>query len=620
MDSSAPSVHPQQALAVYAEPLVVGSRVVVFGDSSLGLGARLLELGARSVQLVDPDPARARAEADRVPRGVGVHVYDDFDADGRGFDLGIVIDLGAFDDPASVVRRVRRGAGENGVALFAAKSAEVAQPRGYRAFDYYDLFDLVAPEFESVRMVAQLPFHGVSLVELGEEDESPAVNVDMQLAESGRVPEAFVVVASQHGARVAPYAIVQLPPPVQAIESVDSDALAQAELRSELLASQLDDLRARMEEGARAADELPALEDTLRARTARVAELERALAARGRDVADLSNEVEEMRAAAEAGRIAASQVEDLALRADRAERRAASLEEDLKVRVDRAEQRAVVMLEELTLRADRAERRAAALEGELASILQELAGSGDAHALELARVEEGLRERAQALRLLESEVALRDQIVRELVGRLEENQDTSPQGFPPPEPSYASEAPPAVDRAEVNAALERARAAEEAGARLGAQLDALALDLARREGESQASAWKVTELERQLVLVQEELSQAVTQRPRNDETEATSPQAASPQADESDETELTDDQLAEALTRALDEADSLRTALAQEHEVRKRLESGEELSRARVEIERQAVLLEQLARDTSRPITDSGEFFASSPKAHEDSR
>src|ERR1019366_3544736 len=383
MDSNAPSVHPQQALAVYAESLVAGARVAVFGDASLGLGSRLVELGARSVQVWDPEPSRARTEADQSPRGVSVHPYAESESDTRGFDLALVIDLGQFADPAAVLRRVRRVVGIDGVAMIAARSAEVAQPEGSRAFDYYDLFDLVAPEFESVRMVAQLPFHGIALVELGEEDESPAVNVDPRLAESGRGPEAFVVVASQRGARLEPYSIVQLPSDTRGHvvnDAADLEALARAELRAELLASQLDDLRARMAEGERAADETSILEETLRVRSARVAELEKALAARGRDLADLSSEVEEMRAAAEAGRIAAAQVEEVALRADRAERRVASLESALN------------------------------------SLSQEVARSGDVHSVELARVEEGLRERAQALRLLEGELARREQIVRDLVG------------------------------------------------------------------------------------------------------------------------------------------------------------------------------------------------------------
>ena len=47
MDSNATGVHPQHALAVYAESLAAGARVAVFGDSSLGLAAKLAELGVK---------------------------------------------------------------------------------------------------------------------------------------------------------------------------------------------------------------------------------------------------------------------------------------------------------------------------------------------------------------------------------------------------------------------------------------------------------------------------------------------------------------------------------------------------------------------------------------------
>jgi hypothetical protein len=50
------------------------------------------------------------------------------------------------------------------------------------------------------------------------------------------------------------------------------------------------------------------------------------------------------------------------------------------------------------------------------------------------------------------------------------------------------------------------------------------------------------------------------------------------------------------LAAALDELDALRRALTQEHEARIRAESGEDLVRAREELARQSVLLEQLAQ------------------------
>jgi hypothetical protein len=379
MASNAFSVHPQHALAVYAESLAVGAVVGVFGDASLGLGARLLGQGAHAVHLWDPDEARARAEAGRAPLDVTVSPYSDDDDEVPRVDLAIVADLGLFPDPAALVARLRSMVGDAGVAIVAAKSGEVAPKGGSRAFDYYELFDLVAPEFRSVRMVAELPFYGVALVELGGDDES-AVNVDTQLGERGRAPGAFVVVASQRDAGLDPYSIVELPSTAWRVAHPSGeDASARPLARASVLETELQDLRARLAASQRAAEAASALEDTLRVRTARVVEVEKTLAERGRELSELSNEVEEMRAAAEAGRIAAVQVEELAHRADRSERRAAALE-------------------------------------------QEFAKGGDAQSKELVRLEEALLERAKATRELEAELARRDRMVHDLVGTLNEIQ------------------------------------------------------------------------------------------------------------------------------------------------------------------------------------------------------
>ena len=294
--------------------------------------------------------------------------------------------------------------------------------RRRRAFDYYELFDLVAREFVDVRMIAQVPFHGVTLAELGTEDESPAVSVDTQLVGEAREPDVFVALASQRGASLDPYAIVGLPAP-EAEAVVDTRALeaagallAQEQLRSAAFEAEMDALRAQATQAAE-----------------RAAQLERELAGRARQLAELSSEVEERRAAADAGRIAAAQVEELARRADRAEQAFARLE-------------------------------------------PELARVTEGHAEELAQLEAALRDRAQAIRLLEEEVARRDRMVHELVGALEER----PVEPPPDLAGVPSEGPVADDSA------------------LRERLDALALELARREGEAQAAGWTIAELERRL--------------------------------------------------------------------------------------------------------------------------
>jgi len=504
MQPRAPRVHPQQALAVYAEPLAAGRRVVVFGDPAAGLPERLEDLGADTVVLLTPGDDLDEVRAAR-------------------FDLAIVPDLALFDDPAALLVCVRRLLGDTGAALIAAPNREAAEAPDTRALDYYALFDLVAREFADVRMIAQLPFHGVALAEVGDEDESPAVSVDTQLADSDRAPEAFVALASQRGTSLDPYAIVELPAPAPAV--LDAGELDEARAQLDATSTRLDEARAQLD-STRA--ELHAaktqLEEerlrvqglmALRAQAARAIELEHELAARGRQLEDLSSEVEEMRSAAEAGRIAAAQVEELAKRADRAEK---------------------------------AERARAHAEPQLAQMVE-------AHAAELLSFEDTLRERAQAIRGLEIEVTRRERMVLDLVGALEEHA-----AHPP---AARNEAPAIAHDSPTEAALTAQNA------QLHTRLDALALELARREGESQATAWTIAELERKLA--------------------AGSP--AAPVATPKDAPAIPP-----RLAAALDELDALRHALAQEHDARTRAESGEELTRARAEIAKQATLLEQLGQ------------------------
>ena len=113
-------------------------------------------------------------------------------------------------------------------------------------------------------------------------------------------------------------------------------------------------------------------------------------------------------------------------------------------------------------------------------------------------------------------------------------------------------------------------------ARLRLKLDDLAGEVARREGELTARAWRITELEKELARLERAHEEARKAKP-----------AARPMGTESAD-------LGAELARAQDELDALRQALAQEHAARVAAESGEELARARSELARQAVLLEQM--------------------------
>jgi hypothetical protein len=121
--------------------------------------------------------------------------------------------------------------------------------------------------------------------------------------------------------------------------------------------------------------------------------------------------------------------------------------------------------------------------------------------------------------------------------------------------------------------------------RLRKKLDALALDVARRQGELVAQAWRITELENdkaRLLAASRGTapSPAVVARPDP---------AREPAAEGGRIADLERD-----LARTRDEIDALRQALTQEHAARVAAESGEELSRARAELARQAALLEQM--------------------------
>lgn len=177
---------------------------------------------------------------------------------------------------------------------------------------------------------------------------------------------------------------------------------------------------------------------------------------------------------------------------------------------------------------------------------------------------------------MDKELVRREQLVRELVVSLEEARErgASPHVF------EAAPAMPGVAPEEV--------------VRLRRKLDDLALQVARREGELVAQAWRITELEsekaRLVVSLEREAAAAAAARlaPPPPAPKARIPAGAS--AD-----------LEGELARTRDEIDALRQALTQEHAARVAAESGEELSRAREELARQAALLEQMKGRVTHP-------------------
>lgn len=444
--------HLARALTVLAEALVSERRVLVVGDSSLGLHDLINDLGARMVHVYDPDAARALSQAPPTVRGTVLRGLPegDFDVRDGAFDLAIVPDLAAVPDGAALLARLRRVVGEAGAVMCGAANRDAEGET--KGLDYYELFDMVSLQFENVRMIAAMPFHGVTMAELGQDEVESAVRVDTQLAGDRSSPSAYIALAAQTDVALDAYAVIELEAPEasapeSALRVTEVEAeLAQARLRTSVLEAQVEGLaqarvaQARAEEEARRAFE--ALEDE----RARASRLERELdAAR--------------RAEAEAPKAPAPDVSDLAEQLAQAQIRAGALEEG----VELAEKTIVAQRDRIT------ELEAAIAQAEEAAMaapppppppppVPAVEPSEEISALEAKLVE-----RAQRITDLQAELVRREKLVKELVARLESGGETA-----------------AID------------------ADLHKKLDELAILAAHQKSELEARAWRIAELERAL--------------------------------------------------------------------------------------------------------------------------
>ncbi len=613
-DAQDPPISPAQALCVYAEPLVRGRRVVVVGDSSKGLGERLLQLGARSVHVYHAS-RESRPVSTRDVRGLIVRELPagDFDVRDGAFDVALIPDLGSVDERGDLVARVRRLVTRGGAALVGAANA--GSSGGAGSLDYYELYDRVALQFSHVRMIAQVPFVGVALADLGLEGAVPEVSVDTQLMGDPEAPEWFFALASQDELRLADYAIVQLPDVEVLAARVDADvraeharvAIAEAQLRATLLEAQLDDVRAKAQhhatssvaELARASE----LETRLGEEVARRKEADAAL--KEADVRagehyvraeHLANEGRELASELQRQRDRAAPLEgalrgaeralgDLRMRASDAEKTLGLREAELAVALvalEQMRQSAAETEAELT-RAESTDVRADALAAEVALL-------AEGHVADVARLEETLRDRARAVRELDHEVSRRERIIQELLARLEESKSSPDQEAD----AHTATREAVIARGESDAlrrelssreeaassATERAAVLAAANDELRAKLDAMAMDIARREGAIVESAWRISELEQQISRVEGDPADPA-------------PTLVPPRMPDA----LQDPTQAERLLELQNELDVLRQAFVKEHDARVRAESGEELERAHAELTRQATLLEQLSRE-----------------------
>lgn len=567
------------ALSVYVEPLVADARVAVVGDGELGLHSRLLELGARTVHLYDPDPDRVARIADDVPRGVSARMLrEDFDVRDGAFDLVVIPDIGILPDPSTAIVRLRRVVDARGavVAMGRARTSQATRtifPELTPAVvEYAELYDLFALQFESVTMTGVLPFEGVVFAELGAGDDL-AVSVDTRLVDP-EPPGVFVVVAGREESGLDPYAIIQVVHDVDLLETGEvavssalrdqsrehEAAFAAMQLEASMLATQLDEHRARL-----------ASADTSVASASVEQESRFAQLALERDAAMMR--AEELEGILGAAQQALALLERRIMAADEGmlerDDQIAVLNAELDARASEGDEPTVATVDasvvaELLARAERAE-------ASLALHVADLAHVSEAHANETARVEAQLRERAGVITSMEKELGRREQLVRELVASLDEARE----GGAGSGAGVQFEAVPAV-----------VGVPPEEVARLRRKLDDLALEVARRDGELVAQAWRITELENEKARVAARPAPAPAAAARAGAAAADAGRAAD---------------LERELGRTRDEVEALRLALTQEHAARVAAESGEELSRARAELARQAALLEQISGRGTHP-------------------
>jgi len=213
------SLTSSAALAAFIEPLIEGRRALVFGSALATTPRLLLERGARLVHVCDPAPLRVAEAVERAAApGLSFSTFSDEVLASRegSFDCVLVENLGAFDARA-VVARARRLLAPRGVALFVTPNREATSPLlpppepSAAPLDYYALYDLVAGEFEHVRMLGQAPFVGYAVVDFAPE-AAPEPLIDSEFIPRGsEEPELFVALASRHRMALPGYAVVQLP-------------------------------------------------------------------------------------------------------------------------------------------------------------------------------------------------------------------------------------------------------------------------------------------------------------------------------------------------------------------------------------------------------------------------
>jgi len=468
------------ALAAYAESLVDGSRVIVFGDASSPLAERLVERGARLVHVYDVDAARVAEAATRnTSRSIAFAPLAEGGLAVRegSFDLAVVENL-VESGGADLLRRVVRTLSARGVALIASPNTEVSArllPAG-RAddrLDYYGLYDAAAAQFEHVRMLGQTPFVGYAIVDFAQTDE-PEPSFDAGFIPGGaEEPEWFIALASQRELMLDQYTIVQLP----LHEAMDTTSAT--ELREQLAAARTAERQARdrmaqlesnqLESGRRRREKAPD--------EGELARLKKQLVKRDQWVEKLEERATTADARADDAQAELEKLEERLARAERDRTELSARLEEERARVAEVEREA------------RDAKRAKALERqvrELEAQIGKLAGIERDAAADVERLESQLADRGEEIQRLEAALKEARRAGRDLLLKLEA-MHASDEDLEEPEPDQPSDTPMPDGS--------RSNDPGEAGPEVRERMIAT---LARQEANLAAAEWTIASLLAQL--------------------------------------------------------------------------------------------------------------------------
>ncbi|MBW2276712.1 MAG: hypothetical protein JRF63_04415 [Deltaproteobacteria bacterium] len=202
---------------LYLQGLVVHRRVLLVGDE-LALAEFLITSRARFVSAVaEGEPKVPWPDGDESQGREFKSVrYDDLPFRDGMFDVAIVPDLTAVENPVVLLNELRRVVGPRGAVVVASPNPacenRVGPDPAGRGFDYYEFYDLVADAFPSVQMVGQSPFVGYAVADLASGEEDPAISFDAGLLEDGSEEiEWFIAVCAEDAVEIEAYSVIQVP-------------------------------------------------------------------------------------------------------------------------------------------------------------------------------------------------------------------------------------------------------------------------------------------------------------------------------------------------------------------------------------------------------------------------